>query len=352
MKLFKRNPENPNCAWSVRFSVRNRIYPFSTQTTDKALALVRAKDYRNKIVAGAYGMADSMRSRSGTPTLASLVAIYDTLPAPVAHTKKRNVSALKAVLAASGLDLAARVDRLGAHIVTAYQSAMLKAHPGSNSAMVSANSNVRMARSVLSKAALLSYRATLTIPQEPIDGFFAARFLKCSRPLKQLPSEDAVKAVVEKLKEKPDFYRAFLLAAVAGCRAGEIKEARRSWLTGTTLRIGAFPDEFRTKSGQERNVNLPQEAVEILLAGDDPVYLVGPRRNQIVSVELNAFLKDNGFAGIDKPIQSMRRRLGSLIYSNQSAAIAKETLGHGSIAVLEQFYASSMNKQAPVAMPG
>ena len=87
MKLFRRNPENPNCAWSVRFSVRNKIYPFSTQTTDKALALIRAKDYRNKIVAQQFGLADAMKARSGCPTFAELFKAYNDLPEPSPLTR-------------------------------------------------------------------------------------------------------------------------------------------------------------------------------------------------------------------------------------------------------------------------
>ena len=351
MKLFRRNPENPNCAWSVRFSVRNKIYPFSTQTTDKALALIRAKDYRNKIVGKQFGLADQMKVRGGAPTLASLVAIYDTLPAPVEHTKKRNVSALKAVLAASGLDLTARVDRLGAHIITAYQSAMLKAHPGSNSAMVSANSNVRMARSVLSKAALLSYRATLTIPKEPIEGFFNAPFLKVARPMKALPSPEALAKAEEVLKGMPAYYRAYLLARQAGLRAAEIKAARRTWLDGNVLRVGAFPDEFRPKSGIERRIAINPAVAELLLQGSDPVYLVDGPRNAIVNLDLNRVLRECGFTD-PKPLHSLRRLFGSLLFSHQSPAIAQAALGHSSLTVTQDHYATLLTQQKAVDWAG
>ena len=47
MKLFRRNPENPDCPWSVRFSVRNKIHAFSTKTTDKAIALRMAQEWEH-----------------------------------------------------------------------------------------------------------------------------------------------------------------------------------------------------------------------------------------------------------------------------------------------------------------
>lgn len=351
MKLTKRNTENPNCPWSVRFSVRGTIHQWSTKTTDKKLALIRARDYRDKIQAGEYGLADSMKSRSGSPSFAELFKVYDGLPVPSPLTRKRNVAAMKAVLAASKLDDTARLDRLGSNLAITYRDAMLNARPGCDAAKVTANAAMRRSRSLFSKAALLSYKPVLTVPLEAVKSYFEVPFIKAARPLKALPTAEAMAKAVVALKEKPDHYRAYILAACAGCRASEIAAARRSWLDGTTLRIGAFPDEFKTKSGAERRVALPPEAVAILLAGDDPVYLVGPRRKQIVGRELNAILHDAGFTD-QKPLHSLRRWFGSLLFSHQSPAIAQAALGHSSLTVTQDHYATLLTQQKAVEWAG
>jgi len=352
MKLFRRSPDNPNCAWSVRFSVRNKIHAFSTQTTDRALALVRAKDYRNKIVAGAYGLADSMKSRGGCSTFAELYKTYDALPVPEALTRKRNIASMRAVLAASKLDDTARINQLGSHVAMAYQSAMKGARPGCNAALVTANTNLRRARSLFSRHAMLAYKPVLTVPVDAVQSFAEVPFLKTAKPLKMLPSPEAMAKAVEVLRDKPDHYRAYLMAALAGCRASEIIAARRSWVEGNIIRIGAFPDQFKTKSGAERRVAIPESLVEVLLAGSDPVFLIGPRRREIVGRELNHILKTEcGFLD-GKPIHSLRRWFGSQLWTHQTPAIAQMAMGHSSIKVTESAYATNLTQQKPIAWAG
>ena len=348
MKLFRRNPENPNCAWSVRFSVRNKIYPFSTQTTDKALALIRAKDYRNKIVAGEYGLADGMKARSGCPTFAELFKAYNDLPEPSPLTRKRNIASMKAVLAASKLDETARLDKLCSNLAITYRDAMLKARPGCPAAKVSANSAMRRSRSLFSKDAMLSYKPVLTVPVEAVKSYFELGFLEEPELAKAMPTAEAMAAAELALKDHPWHYRAYLLARYGGCRAGEILHARRDWIDGNRLTIG--DSLYTPKSGKRRTVTLPEQAVAVLLAGDD-LYLAGPRRKEIVAWELNAMLKKAGFTD-PKPLHSLRRLFGSLLFSHQSPAIAQAALGHSSLTVTQDHYATLLTQQKAVEWAG
>lgn len=351
MKLFRRNPESPDCPWSVRFSVRNRIHAFSTKTTDKALAMIRAKDYRNKIVAGEYQLADAQKARSGCPTFAELYAAYDALPAPEKQTRKRNIASMRAVLAASRLDDTTRISQLGSHVAMTYQAAIKGTRPGCNAALVTANTEVRRARSLFAKHALLAYKLHLDIPLEAVHSFAEVPFLKTAKPLKMLPSPEAMAKAVEALQDKPYHYAAYNLGRYGGLRAGEIANARRSWLDGTTLRIGAFPDEFKTKSGAERRVTLPAEVIHILLAGEDPVWLCGPRRTEIVGRELNAILRDAGFTDA-KPLHSLRRMALSNVFTTQGAEAAQEFAGHSSIVVTQQAYAHLLKPTGAIEFTG
>lgn len=348
MKPYKRNPENPDCPWSVRFNVAGRAYQFSCKTTDRTLAVLRGKEYRAALVAKRYGLADGMKAVSGGPTFADVFAVYNNLPTPEELTRTRNIAAMKAVLAANGMTENDRLDRLSSQLAMTYQARVKRERPNCNAAIVSANSTMRKSRSLFSKGSLLAYKATMTIPREAVDSYFEVPFLKEARPLKQMPSEEAMAKAVEALKDKPDHYRAYLMAAVAGCRAGEIVAARRSWLEGNILRIGAFPDEFKSKGGAERKVAIPPAVAAFLLSGDDMVYLAGSRRHQIVGRELNHILKTECGFKDPKPIHSLRRWFGSMIYSSQGAAAAKESLGHSSIQVSEAHYLHLMTQQKPI----
>jgi hypothetical protein len=351
MKLFKRNKDNPNCAWSVRFSVRNKIYPFSTQTTDKALALIRAKDYRNKIVGQQFGMADQMKTRGGAPTFAELYKAYDALPAPKPLTRKRNISSLKSVLAVSGIKDSDRMDRLAAGVVLKYQQHCVKLRPDSNSAVVSCNSKIRQARSIVSRDSVSAYvDSGMNIPKEAVASFMERTLLDEAHGRPVLPSADAMAKVNDLLKDHPEHHRAFLLAFYGGLRAGEIREARRDWLDGSILHIGGDPNQSTTKGRKWRPVALPDPVPQLLLASNDPVYLVGPRRHQIVSVELNQMLKTIGFPM--KPLQSCRRLAGSLVYTAQGPRQARDMLGHGQQATTDRFYARSLDLPKPIQFVG
>lgn len=355
MKLFKRNPKNPNCAWSVRFSVRNQIYPFSTQTTDHALALIRAKDYRNKIVAGAYGLADSMRSRSSTPSLAEIFKAYDAMPFPKPTTRKRNISSMKTVLAASGLDETARISQLGSSIILKFQQDRINerpdGHPQHQSAIVSCNSKVRQARSIFSRKCVESYNdAGLSVPKESIESFMGRSMLDEATGRPVLPSADAMAKVNELLKDHPQHHRAFLLAFYGGLRAGEVREARRDWLENNVLHVGGNPNQATTKGRRWRAVALPDPVPELLLASNDPIYLVGDRRHQVVSTELNQMLKSIGFPA--KPLQACRRLAGSLVYTAQGPRQARDMLGHFDQSTTDRFYAKSLDLPKPIQFVG
>ena len=150
------------------------------------------------------------------------------------------------------------------------------------------------------------------------------------------------------LKDHPWHYRAYLLARYGGCRAGEILHARRDWIDGNRLTIG--DSLYTPKSGKRRTVTLPEQAVAVLLAGDD-LYLAGPRRKEIVAWELNAMLKKAGFTD-PKPLHSLRRLFGSLLFSHQSPAIAQAALGHSSLTVTQDHYATLLTQQKAVDWAG
>lgn len=351
MTPYKRNPENPNCPFTVRFACKGRNYVWSTKTTDLALAKKRAKEYRDAVVGEQFNLVSSMKAVSNAPSFEQLFKTYDGLPTPDPLTRKRNIASMRAILKANRMTDRSRLDELGKQVALKYQQHCLATRPGSSSAVVSANSGLRRAKSLFSRRALDSYDGVLMMPMEAVRAFMSVGFLKEYAPEKELPSEAALAAAVEAIKDKPYHRIVWCLARYGGLRASEIVAARRDWLQGNTLLIGQNPDQYKTKGRKARRVALPAEVVEVLNQSEDPVFLAGPDRHVIVGREMAAILRQAGITA-DKPLHSLRRLYGSIVFSTQGPAAAQDQLGHSSILVTQKHYAHLLTPPAPVAFAG
>jgi integrase len=349
MKPFKRSPK-PGSSYYVAFQVAGKAYLWSTKTDDLGLAKKRGKAYRDGIVAKAYGLIDGMKQGGNAPTIGGLLEAYMALPAPPEATRKANKRALLAVLAVSGLGEKDRVARIDRSVITACQNHCLKERPGDMAAVITCNTLVRKARSVFSKRSVNYYYGTANhVPDEVVKAFFSVPLLKEAAGDIELPSEEALAKAMAELTG--DARRAFVLARYAGLRAGEIREARRSWLDGNILTVGPNASEYIPKGKRSRKIALPPEAVEILLQTDDLVYLAGPHRHQLVRRELPAMLIKMGFPK-KKPLHSLRRLFGSVVYTTQGGWQAKTALGHASLSTTEKHYAKGLNVPDAVSWAG
>jgi integrase len=355
MKPFKRVPESDprhkDANYYVQFQVAGKAYLFCTKISDNAVVAVkRGKAYRDAIVAKAYGLADGMKQGGGAPLIEDLIAAYLALPAPPEPTRKANANALLAVLKVSGLNGKDRVARIDRSVIANYQTHCMKQRPGDMSAVVTTNSICRKARSVFSKRALNYYHGTANqVPDEVARAIFSVPLLRETTGDIELPSDEAQAKAAAELTGA--YRRVWILARFAGLRAGEIREARRSWLDGNILTVAPNPNEYAAKGKRSRKIALPQEAVDELLASDDMTYLVGPNRCQIVRREMPAMLIKLGFPK-KSPLHSLRRLFGSVVYTTQGGRQAKDALGHSSLATTEKFYAKSMAAAAPVQWAG
>ncbi len=352
--------------WYTRFAVRGKRYLWSTKTDDPKVAKLRAKEYRDKIVAGAYHLVSPMKAHAGGATFAELMESYKTLPIPAgAATRRTNCSALRAVLAVSGLGELDRVDRIGATVATAYQQAKLGVDPRelsnglkndslgtggpSHSDIVSANSALRKARSLFSKRAMAYYPPEFQLPRERINEFLAVPLSRVSQQVRPLPSPAALAAADAGLPAHKHEYCAYLLAKYAGLRSGEIATAQWSWLVGDTLMVGGADGVATTKSRRFRAVPLDPAIVQILRANKtDDTYIVAKYPKEVVRRSLVAMLKAYGFPMPD-PLHSIRRWHASWRFTHQSAAAAQTIMGHQSVNTTIGHYATMVN--APAAMP-
>jgi len=181
-----------------------------------------------------------------------------------------------------------------------------------------------------------------------VKALFSIPMLKEPERRPELPGAEALAKVADGLKDMPDYYRAYALGRFGGLRAGEIKAARRDWLENNLLYVGG--KDFTAKSKRWRVVELPAEVVALLHQSDDLVYLVGSRRAKVVDRELPKALQKMGFPR--KPIQSLRRLFGSLVFNEQGARQAKAALGHLNIATTEKYYLRSFDAPKAVAFVG
>ena len=342
MNLYKRS-NKPDAPWYVRFQVKGRPYVWSTKTADKALAAKYAKQYREARVSENYGLASRMLARDPTPTFDGLFKVYYSLLEPEnQQTKARNVRAMQIIMRASGLGLDSRINLVGERLAEAYK---VKAR-AENMSPATVNSTLRMAKSLFSRSSVKSYRAArVNLPMEQINEFMAVDPMKEPKRRPELPAQPAMATALASLPALPAHYRAFLLAGVAGLRAGEIIAARKDWVANGVIRIGGTAD-FTAKDNDWRDVAIAPDVASLLLAGHGE-YIVGDNGTQVCR-ELIAMLKGYGFPR--KPLQSLRRLAGSMIAASSGGVMARDFLGHSSIATTERYYVGAMGLAAPISL--
>lgn len=343
MKLFKRS-DDPLAPWYYRFQVRGKPILWCCKTHNRALAEKYAKQYREAVTAENYGLVSQMKARSTTATYKELFEVYWGLPEPRnLQTKRRNIGAMRTVLGVSKMAETDRMDRLSGQVGARYQQ--WSHEQGMSPA--STNAVLRMCKSLFSERAMVSYRMhKLDVPVKQAEEFKAVLPLREPKKRPELPTPPALAMAIEHLPKQPQHWRAFLLAAAGGLRAGEIANARKSWLTGNTLTIGGTA-EFTTKDQDWRTVELDPEVAAILRAGEGE-FIVGDRALWVVTRELVPMLKGYGFPA--KPLQSLRRLAGSMVAAANGSMKTRDFLGHSSVQTSERFYVNVQDRATAIPL--
>ena len=348
MKLFKRSANSQHAPFYCRFAVKGKAYLWSTKTDDIKLARMRAKAYREAIISESYGITDKMKARGGSPTFGELLEMYDRLPLRAAlDTKACNKASLLLVLAASGYREDSRVDVLTAKLALTYQSVRNAA----GKPLTSTNARLRFARSLFSRAALNGYKAMgLVIRREWVDDFCSIGAMKEAEHLPEIPTPAQVESAMALVRPFPCVLRAFLLAAYAGLRSGEIQAAKRSWIEGDVLFVGGR--EFTAKSGKWRAVRMDSAVLE-MLTGCGPHrlddFIVADQPAKTVIRKLPELLKQAGFTS-NKPVHSLRRLYGSRVATASGLFAAQHALGHQSPMTTSKHYARLLQLPAAVGI--
>lgn len=339
MNLFKRK-DTRECAYSLKFECRGKQYLWSTRTNDYSLAMKRAKLYRDRVMEGAFHMADAMKARGGAPTMEGLFTEYMKLSRPNDATKTRNVLSMKQVLGVAGLDYTARIDQLSKDTALAW----LRVAGQSD---LSKNSALRKARSLFSRDALEAY--PIKVPMQLIAGFMKARYLKVAEGVIDVPETELIMSALSQLPHGPE-RNAFLLGIGCGLRSGEMQAARWDWIVGNSLFVGGKPAEFTAKSGKYRVVSIGDDVIRQLWRAENSPYICGEQASVAIIRHLPTMLHGYGFTQ-RTPVHSLRRWYGSEVAQGKGLWEASKALGHASYKTTERSYARILRPVGGIALP-
>jgi integrase len=344
MKPFKRS-DTPGAFLYVRFEVKRKAYLWCTKTDNVALAKKRAAEYRAAVISEAFHLIDGMKSRSGAATFQQVIDDYKTFPAPEDKTRNMNCTALVQVLKAAGLKPSDTIDNTGAAMAIAWQKHGRKV----DMPVATINRVLRAARSLFSKRAMMLYAPGNKPHADRVRDLFTVPALREPETRPELPTPEADAAAHKGLQDRPECFRAYLLAKFGGLRSGEAAAAKKSWLEvkedgSGVLYVGGR--EFVAKSRKWRPVALAPEVVTALMAS--PVdSLVGQFPAKTLW-RMPTILRTYGFPA-KKTYHSLRRLAGSIVYTTQGPRQARDFCGHSNQAVTDKHYARSMD--VPVAIP-
>jgi hypothetical protein len=328
MKPFKR-VDDRDAPYYVKFEVKGKQYLWSTKTNDRSLAMIRAKNYRDNVVAGAFHLASAMKARSGLPTFRELFSEYEQQPWPNEQTRAANIASMRMILACSRLTELDTIDRLDKTVGLAWQKI-------GNGGPANKNSVLRKAKSLFSRRSMYCYK--VKVPAETVAAFMATPMLREPENRPDIPSPAAMAVAQASIARGTAAFNAFLLAAYAGLRSSEIIAARWDWLVEETIYIGGR--EFVAKSGKWRAVKLAPDVLAMLHKNGSE-HIAGASATQLVQRELPVMLRMAGFTSRN-PVHSLRRWYGSHVADLHGLWAAKNALGHSTQAVTEQAYARSL----------
>jgi len=219
----------------------------------------------------------------------------------------------------------------------------------------SANSTLRQAKSIFSKKGQKIFtRANLkfSFPRE----FKDTSQLTVADSRYTLPSfkriEGLFKVLPKLRKSNPDQYLVLMLGLFLGLRPGETKWLRKDKLqdSGYWKVCIEVTEDFVPKQYQVRRIKIPAELGRHLLDvceenGSDYV-LSGLKTQRTVDLfgEINPYLRENFFSGVDRPCYELRKLFASACNVAHGIDLTHHRMGHKDRATTDKFYAG---KDAP-----
>ena len=149
----------------------------------------------------------------------------------------------------------------------------------------------------------------------------------------------------ELAKADPEAFRAILLALGAGLRRSEIENLkwRHVDVAACQIRVESHAGWQTKNSSSERSVDVDAGTVAALGTPADPSDAVVPPMATDAAVR---WLRSKGVTA-EKPLHSLRKEFGSLVFKAADLLTASRQLGHSSLAVTAEVYVETRTKAAP-----
>lgn len=327
----------------------------SLRTSDRQLAVRKAKLLAADLEAGRWDRVFELRTRRELASIGEVLAVYEPAAARLQLKPRSAYDAARALelvvrkglgtTAPGGVSTRELTDKLARRFEEA--SVAGAGEQEVERRKRSAASLLRQARSVFCRDALQLYQDSgLTLPD--VSGFRNARVLLKVAKLDYQPPSDAVlaatfaslPALAEGTALERDMYRAVCLAVGAGLRKSEIMAARWNWFAVCDGRP-VVRSQYVCKNRSDMNVPMLSEWWTRLQAArpgearEDSAILCGG-----AAAVFRAVGKWMGALGwrTQKRIHEFRAYVGSQIAQEHGIVAASLFLRHGDISTTQRFY--------------
>lgn len=375
IRIFKRYEGLGSCYY-VRLQYQGKRKKVKLlETAEDSFA--QARKIQRELHAGRFDILDQLKERE-TERVATIGEIFARYLAAGAvldaapKTRRYNINALRSIIDETKSN--EEIDALSSVILTrdlvlACQNRMtagITDHLLANSARISANSRVRMARSLFAKKVIASsIYQDLRLPY--LSGFKGAKLLKVARQRYHKPDSNLITATWESSKalkkNDPSAYIAFLLAATAGLRKGEISLMRWNWIREdtrpeplTAAAVKSFvlsvrtTSDFTAKGKDEREIELDPRVVAELeelrqTVGPDAYVIPGHKteRASLVFKRLSTWMRGIGWT-TGKQAHELRKYFGAEVATSFGLYAAQKLLGHKQASTTNDYYADLVNQ--------
>jgi integrase len=338
--------------YHYRFMVKGKLYPGSTRTNNKELAMKIAKLTRRKVVEKAFDEVDKLRSHRSYATIGEVIEVFEkSSTVNIGDRAKRNyVNCLLGILKNFHSDPRAQSAAiLTRGLVNQWQSLPLNKK--------TLNSMLTQARSVFSNRVIFLYKE-LKLPD--LADFLKAPKLRVETTPWIPPTPEMIdKIELEYQKLEPRLKRVHLLFSRCGLRNCEIIPSKRKWIearveNGVVRRyigiVERLNEGFKPK-GMPRWVPLDDEVWNELGEGDPDDFLI-PAKNKTerfnLVMKVYAKWMRQFTPNRTKSAYELRKLAGSVVATKHGLYAAQSFLGHKDPKTTSDYYVTMLRSIPPL----